>query len=453
MTKSAALAAAVLAWAMPADSTAHQLDEYLQATRVSLSRNQVSLEIDLTPGATIASEVIARLDRDSDNSISPFEAAAYGQLVLRDLVLKLDERPIVMSLAHVEIAPIDALRSGTGAIQLRMVGDLAAHIGGHHQVYFRNNHQPHRSVYLVNALVPEDGGVSVTGQARIANQQEVRIDYAVAPEWPVPILWLVVRHCRAADALRALALDMADGNGIMLRSSSGPGRCMTGRTPRSTPWSPPLSIPRTSRRQWRLMKSEGTLWWSRAVATSGILTALISPILGAAADRAGRAQAVPRNHYDSVYYGDSRACVRSPEPGERSSDRTGTLRHRGHLFRDRIRVLQRVSCANCVARTHRPRVRIRMGGRLRRRPRMYGDRAVGFVQPESPWFGISTEDGFNVRATNLLVAVWFAALRDSSFLFVPQSRAGKVRLDLRGSIRELGPPFGMSPDIARSSSS
>jgi MFS transporter, UMF1 family len=31
----------------------------------------------------------------------------------------------------------------------------------------------------------------------------------------------------------------------------------------------------------------GTTWWSRAVALSGILTALLSPILGAAADRAG----------------------------------------------------------------------------------------------------------------------------------------------------------------------
>ena len=36
---------------------------------------------------------------------------------------------------------------------------------------------------------------------------------------------------------------------------------------------------------------------------------------------------------------------------------------------------------------------------------------VGFVFPEQPWFGLSTEDGENIRATNLLVAVWFARLR------------------------------------------
>ena len=76
--KAIALAAIVFAVAVPAPSTAHQLDEFLQATRVSLSRHQLVLEIDLTPGATIAPDVIARLDRDGDNAISPNEAAAYG---------------------------------------------------------------------------------------------------------------------------------------------------------------------------------------------------------------------------------------------------------------------------------------------------------------------------------------------------------------------------------------
>ena len=121
-------------------------------TRVSLSRNRVVLEIDLTPGATIAPDVIARLDRDGDNAISPIEAAAYGELVLSDLVLTLDERPVTMTLAHAEVAPIDSLRSGIGAIQLRAVGALEPDVTGPRQVYFRNNHQPSMSVYMVNAL-------------------------------------------------------------------------------------------------------------------------------------------------------------------------------------------------------------------------------------------------------------------------------------------------------------
>jgi UMF1 family MFS transporter len=62
---------------------------------------------------------------------------------------------------------------------------------------------------------------------------------------------------------------------------------------------------------------------------------------------------------------------------------------------------------------------------------------VGFVQPEVPWFGMSTEEGFNVRATNLLVAVWYGLFALPLFLFVPDRRMSQIRLDVRGSIREL----------------
>lgn len=43
---------------------------------------------------------------------------------------------------------------------------------------------------------------------------------------------------------------------------------------------------------------------------------------------------------------------------------------------------------------------------------------VGFVSPEIPWFGLSKEAGENIRATNLLVAVWFAVFSLPLFIFV-----------------------------------
>lgn len=69
------------------------LDEYLQASRVSLERTDVSLQIDLTPGASVADSIIALIDRDGDNTISPSEAEQYGRVVLADIVLELDGRP------------------------------------------------------------------------------------------------------------------------------------------------------------------------------------------------------------------------------------------------------------------------------------------------------------------------------------------------------------------------
>lgn len=43
---------------------------------------------------------------------------------------------------------------------------------------------------------------------------------------------------------------------------------------------------------------------------------------------------------------------------------------------------------------------------------------IGFVDTETPWFGFSMFDGENIRATNLLVAAWFAVFSIPIFVFV-----------------------------------
>lgn len=43
---------------------------------------------------------------------------------------------------------------------------------------------------------------------------------------------------------------------------------------------------------------------------------------------------------------------------------------------------------------------------------------VAFVMPDPPMFGLSTEGGANIRATNILVAVWFAVFSIPMFLWV-----------------------------------
>ncbi len=61
---------------------------------------------------------------------------------------------------------------------------------------------------------------------------------------------------------------------------------------------------------------------------------------------------------------------------------------------------------------------------------------VGFVSPEIPWFGLSTTDGVNIRATCLLVAAWFAFFSIPLFLWVPETvplvRADKTRIARNG---------------------
>ena len=206
------VAVIVCVLAMPAESAAHHLDEYLQAARVSLARDRITLEVDLTPGANIAPAIVALLDRDGDNTISPIEAGTYGQAVLSDLALELDGRAVAVMLTRVETPSIDDMRDGIGTIQLRAAGNIESVAAGRRYLSFRNNHQPAASVYLVNALIPEDADVRVEGQRRDRRQQGVRVEYNVGPRWPAQLLWLVLS---AAGLSTLLALRKARSHGVL----------------------------------------------------------------------------------------------------------------------------------------------------------------------------------------------------------------------------------------------
>lgn len=68
---------------------------------------------------------------------------------------------------------------------------------------------------------------------------------------------------------------------------------------------------------------------------------------------------------------------------------------------------------------------------------------VTLIQPEVPWFGFSTEAGENIRATNLLVAVWFLLFSLPIFLFVVEDRSRVTRGGgiFRASLRQLSDTF------------
>ena len=155
----ASVASVLAAAAMPATPAAHRLDEYLQASRVSVARDRIALEVDLTPGANIASDVIASLDRDGDAAISPIEAQSYGQSVLADLAVELDGRPVSLTLTRVEISTIAELREGMGAIRVQATATIDGSVAGRRNLHLQNDHQPEKSVYLANALVPETADV------------------------------------------------------------------------------------------------------------------------------------------------------------------------------------------------------------------------------------------------------------------------------------------------------
>jgi hypothetical protein len=177
MTRITLAALLAISWAGPAG--AHQLDEYLQATRLDLSRDRLVVDVSLTAGASIASGIIALIDRDGDGTASAAEMEAYARRVLEDLRLTIDGRACPLALVRVVSPSWDDLREGLGTIRL----EAAAEHGlgrGPHRVTFENAHQPAPSVYSVNVLKPDSGDVSIGAQRRDVLQHRIEIDVDVS---------------------------------------------------------------------------------------------------------------------------------------------------------------------------------------------------------------------------------------------------------------------------------
>jgi hypothetical protein len=189
-------------------ASAHRLDEYLQATRVSVERRRVVLEIDLTPGVSVAPIVFSFIDKNDDGGISKAEAEVYGQQVLNSISLSLDGAALFPTLVSKQFPEYREMSAGVGMIRLVGAVDFAASSAGAHELVLRNAHQPKISVYLANALVPQDRQIQITGQWRDREQRELTLDYTVSP-YSRPSAWWLVGGLTLAGlmclALRQLA--------------------------------------------------------------------------------------------------------------------------------------------------------------------------------------------------------------------------------------------------------
>lgn len=171
-----AVLAGSLAVAPRAD--AHRLDEYLQATRVSIDVDKIGLEIDLTPGVSVAARVFATIDSDHDGQISNEEADAYAQRVLGSVVLAIDDRPASLTLVGRQFPSLREMTLGTATIRLSSTATLPRVVGLHHLSYV-NGHSPDMSVYLANALIPPSDRVQIIEQHRDVLQRSFTVEYRV----------------------------------------------------------------------------------------------------------------------------------------------------------------------------------------------------------------------------------------------------------------------------------
>ena len=181
----------------------------------------------------------------------------------------------------------------------------------------------------------------------------------------------------------------------------------------------------------------GTNWWARAVALSSILTALLSPIVGAMADRGGT-----RKLFMAIALavcGGATAVLAFVSPAMANGAFIALAvfvvadiaYETGNVFYNAF--LTNIASPPRIGRVSGYGWALGYVGGIV----CMGIALVGFVT-DVPWFGMSTVDEWNVRATNLLVAGWFVLFALPMFFFVPERRTHAPRISVKATFAQLG---------------
>jgi hypothetical protein len=175
MKKTFVFLAAVLL-SLPATVFAHRLDEYLEATILSLDAGRIVGSMRLVPGVAVSAAVIASIDTNGNGVISEVERQTYAQRVLSDLSLSVDGRPLALRLISADFPPLEGMKQGIGEIHIDFTAELPKG-GVSRRLIFENHHQRNVAVYLVNTLVPRDQDIQITAQTRSENQSFYQVDF------------------------------------------------------------------------------------------------------------------------------------------------------------------------------------------------------------------------------------------------------------------------------------
>ena len=161
---------------------AHRVDEYLQATTISVGKDRVQAQIRLTPGTEVFATVLAAIDTDRDGVLSSAEQHAYAERVLGDLSLAVDGVRLPLRLVSSSFSDLDAMRDGRGVIQIEFDA-MVPRGGSDRRLVFENHHFRRIADYLVNGLVPRDPDIAIRAQKRnyVQSRFEMRYVQAAAP--------------------------------------------------------------------------------------------------------------------------------------------------------------------------------------------------------------------------------------------------------------------------------
>lgn len=170
--------------AIASNVRAHELDETVLATQLSVSAGRYEIEIIVRPGVLTAMDLLRRLDDDRDGQVAEAELNRYAQGVNAGISLRVDGQAVPSRLTGAKCATTEELDRGVGVV--RIFADAPApSIPGHHVIEYVNGYDDSVS-FLTNTMAPMDTDVSITSQTRDQNQRNLRVEYEVADAPTIP---------------------------------------------------------------------------------------------------------------------------------------------------------------------------------------------------------------------------------------------------------------------------
>lgn len=164
----------------PTPVAAHSLDQFLQASYLTLGAKQVDLELDLTPGLMVAPQVLQSLDSDGNQQISESEGRAYAETLLQNISLEIDGQVYTLRLTSLELPTFLNLQAGYGTLKVFAQTDALPTTTNTHRLFYKNSNQLTGSVWQVNAFVEDGAAFSLGPQNRDDLQQTLTVAYAPA---------------------------------------------------------------------------------------------------------------------------------------------------------------------------------------------------------------------------------------------------------------------------------
>lgn len=127
-----------------------------QQAALSIGLDRASLSIRIVPSHDESPEILAHIDSDGDGTVPPTEARAFGDAVLSEVLLTVDEAHIALANISVDMSNVAAISSGTGMIEIRAEATYPELIEAGHTIGLSISYEELAHGWLIQPYIFQD---------------------------------------------------------------------------------------------------------------------------------------------------------------------------------------------------------------------------------------------------------------------------------------------------------